>query len=348
MKLAALKDEAEVSHALVSALERETNGIVRNRLASLVGRSDPAEAARIYGHAALVLAAALDHAKNNNERDTLASGLVELTGRLEPAEAARIYRLAAPSLAGAVARDTRDNDGENDRLALSSLAARMAPDEAARVLADALKQGSNAPGLADLAQILSATLNRLNDAEANRVCEQLIESLDPDSFDLIAPELLQHLNPGKAHALAWDLASRMCSEREARTYALSPILTDGSREQRARRAALMASGGAGLEGMLAAAVRIIAEPFPCRLTTQELVELLKMPTCFGQDRRIVLDHLRNRYHRRFVNHWAFVRFATEQRLDLDFTTPPKRPDHKGSLKRMRRRTVMEGGFGGFQ
>jgi hypothetical protein len=29
--------------------------------------------------------------------------------------------------------------------------------------------------------------------------------------------------------------------------------------------------------------------------------------------------------RRFVNHWAFVRYATEKKLDLDFTTPPRRP-----------------------
>jgi len=74
-----------------------------------------------------------------------------------------------------------------------------------------------------------------------------------------------------------------------------------------------------------AAARLWAEPFPCRLTTQELVDLLKMPTCFGAARRVVLDHLGNRYGRRFVNHWAFVRFATDQKLNLDFTTPPRRP-----------------------
>jgi hypothetical protein len=27
-----------------------------------------------------------------------------------------------------------------------------------------------------------------------------------------------------------------------------------------------------------------------------------------------------------VNHWAFVRYAQEQGLKLDFTTPPKRPN----------------------
>jgi hypothetical protein len=37
-----------------------------------------------------------------------------------------------------------------------------------------------------------------------------------------------------------------------------------------------------------------------------------------------LKHLGNRYGRTFANHWEFVRFAKEQQLDLDLTSPPKR------------------------
>jgi hypothetical protein len=69
-----------------------------------------------------------------------------------------------------------------------------------------------------------------------------------------------------------------------------------------------------------------AEPFPCRLSTQQLVELLKMPTCVGPARRVVLDHLGNRYQRPFADVWEFVRFAEEQKLGLDFTSPPQRPE----------------------
>jgi hypothetical protein len=50
-----------------------------------------------------------------------------------------------------------------------------------------------------------------------------------------------------------------------------------------------------------------------------------MPTFFGKARQIVLKHLGNRYGRTFANHWELVRHAKEQQLDLDFTTPPKRP-----------------------
>jgi hypothetical protein len=112
---------------------------------------------------------------------------------------------------------------------------------------------------------------------------------------------------------------------------VSRFLTDGTRPQVRRRAvAVTAAVGTAIRGPLASLPLLPAagEPLPCRLATQELVELLKMPTCFGGVRRVVLDQLGNRYRRHFVTHWDFVRYAEEQGLDLDFTTPPQRPDPK--------------------
>jgi hypothetical protein len=43
-------------------------------------------------------------------------------------------------------------------------------------------------------------------------------------------------------------------------------------------------------------------------------------------RRVILDQLEHRYRRKFADHWAFVRYAHEQKLGLDFTSPPKRPE----------------------
>jgi hypothetical protein len=42
----------------------------------------------------------------------------------------------------------------------------------------------------------------------------------------------------------------------------------------------------------------------------------------GEVRQVVLQHLGNRYGHCFAYHGEFVRFAQEQHLDLDFTTPP--------------------------
>jgi hypothetical protein len=71
---------------------------------------------------------------------------------------------------------------------------------------------------------------------------------------------------------------------------------------------------------------IAAEPLPYRLSSRQVVELLKMPPSVGAARRVVLDHLGDRYQRQFADAWEFVRFAKEQGLDLDFTSPPRRPD----------------------
>jgi hypothetical protein len=38
----------------------------------------------------------------------------------------------------------------------------------------------------------------------------------------------------------------------------------------------------------------------------------------------VLDQLQRHYQRPFADQWDFVRFAKEQHLRLDLTTPPKR------------------------
>ena len=82
-------------------------------------------------------------------------------------------------------------------------------------------------------------------------------------------------------------------------------------------------------GVLPLAASLAAEPWRCRLTAQELVNLLKMPTCIGNARRVVLDQLGNLYGRRFANHREFVRFALEENLSFDLTTPPRRPDTLG-------------------
>jgi len=51
-----------------------------------------------------------------------------------------------------------------------------------------------------------------------------------------------------------------------------------------------------------------------------------MPICTGEARRIVLDHLGNRYQWHFADPWEFVRFAKENVADIDFLSPPRRPE----------------------
>ena len=71
--------------------------------------------------------------------------------------------------------------------------------------------------------------------------------------------------------------------------------------------------------------RVGADPATRRLSDQDLVELLKRPLCVGPARRVILDHLGHHHRRSFTDQWEFVRFAEDQKLDLDFTRPPQRP-----------------------
>jgi hypothetical protein len=154
-----------------------------------------------------------------------------------------------------------------------------------------------------------------------------------------ATNLLALVDPETATLYSTTLARSRCSgslrsEVKDSGYEpapLDPILTNTNLVDVSRRAAAtIAAVGQGVHGPLAALAALPAarEPLPCRLSTQDLVELLKMPTCFGADRQVVLAHLGNRYGRHFETHWDFVRFAQEQGLDLDITTPPQRPDRK--------------------
>jgi hypothetical protein len=226
----------------------------------------------------------------------------------------------------------------------------------ARLLAEALSRENDGNSQHFLAVGLASVSSRIQAAQASQICEGAVRDLltkspEKDEGDRVGNHLainrdvsvlLPLLDTDKATGLARESVTRICSEPFIETLGggqnstigelLNALLSDTGRPEMARRASRMAIKS--LAGGPLAASLIAAEPFPCRLTTQELVELLKMPTCIGKARRVVLDHLGIRYSRRFFNHWEFVRFAEEQNLGLDFTTPPKRPDPRESVKRM--------------
>jgi hypothetical protein len=109
---------------------------------------------------------------------------------------------------------------------------------------------------------------------------------------------------------------------------LSAMLGSDQRDKRAE--AVAATVGflhecQGLPGAVSL-LRPAAEPFPRRLSDQQLVDLLKHPLCVGEARRAVLDQLGMQHQQTFADQWEFVRYAEEQKLGLDFTSPPRKPE----------------------
>jgi tRNA A-37 threonylcarbamoyl transferase component Bud32 len=237
-------------------------------------------------------------------RVQLTEGLASVAGRLEPAEAGRASGAAARLLAQALEKET--DSGERRGLAegLASVAGRLEPAEAARVI-QALDKEKNSGASRSLAQCLAAVRGCLEPDEAARV--------------------------GVDQPVVRTVARQIVAEGDVLddTEVLELLLSDATRSHvRRRAAALSATVGTGTGGPLAGLPLLPAarEPLPCRLATQDLVDLLKLPTCVRDVRRVILDQLGNRYGRRFATQWDFVRYAQEQGLNLDFTTPPQRPN----------------------
>jgi hypothetical protein len=230
---------------------------------------------------------------------------------------------------------------------LSAVAARLGAEDAAQTaatLVQAIKDTTTLPALQSLAQALSAVAARLEARDAAAVTAPAATTLVQAIKDTKDPGALYSLAQGlsavaarlEATAAATTFLQAMTDTKDPRALrslaqgwsaALSAV---PPAEIPARSATAAAAGAfpAGTGHPLAALALLLpaAEPPPCRLSTQQLVELLKMPTCIGEARRIVLDQLGNRYHRTFADMWEFVRFAEEQKLGLDLTSPPQKPE----------------------
>jgi hypothetical protein len=154
-----------------------------------------------------------------------------------------------------------------------------------------------------LGRELAALAGRLGPGEASAAAQQVLQAMAKTT----APSALRPL----AEALA----------------ALAGRLGPGEASKRAALAARAVAEGLAPPTRLSGLATLLraSQPLPSRFSTQELVELLKMPTCFGPARDVILRQLGQKCNRHFAHVWEFVDWAHEHRPDLDLTTPPKRP-----------------------
>jgi hypothetical protein len=191
--------------------------------------------------------------------------------------------------------------------AFSALAARMKPREAAAAcgqaaatLIQAMKKAKNQYDLKNQVYGLSGLLTRMEPREAASVCSQAVVLLSDKELDQgTATDLLLNLL-GDADWGPWG-STYMVSVAGIGTTPQSSLIVVG----------------------VIPRVFLIRAP---RMPAKALVDLLKQPLwCNGDARRVVLRQLGLHYQRSFADQWEFVRFAKKRKLDLDLTTPPKRP-----------------------
>jgi hypothetical protein len=204
---------------------------------------------------------------------------------------------------------------------IRSAARRLDPAKAADLLRPAFEIETATGARRELVAGLLETANRLPVPQATRLRSLAVPALleEGAQLELLGTTMLPHLSPKQAHDIAWEIVATIAARYSAWWKAPSWWEAPGT-----LRVLLLDP-----ETNPRAAAR-------SRLTAAELVELLKMPTCHSQLRRAILGCLGDHYGRRFANHWDFVIYAQEHHLNLDFTTPPRRPDPKGLTERILR------------
>ena len=306
------KDAAEVAALLLQALQetKDPDAVIAlvAGVSALRSRLDPKDGKAATAQAATALARAMRATKDPRALSRLAQSLPAVSAGLQPVDTAETAALLAQAI-----KDTRDWSAHFG-LARGQLAvaAGLEPKYAATLFLGALKYTKEPSGLQPLSRGVVAVADRLDAADAARVTAEAAGTL------ALAMHAMTAFSGGEKWRLlvAQDLSSLLAPVRAATVPA------------RSMTTATAVASRAGAGHPLAALALLIpaAEPPPCRLSTQQLVELLKTPPFVGEARRVVLDHLGNRYQRRFADQWDFVRYATEQRLGLDFTSPPQRPE----------------------
>jgi tRNA A-37 threonylcarbamoyl transferase component Bud32 len=318
----------ETARVLEQTLEQETNAghrvMLAVGLAEVAARLEPADAADVMGQAAKFLGRALVKERGGEGRISLALGLAAVALPLGPDQAAALLGQATQILRQALESET--DAGARAFLAgsLAAIAVRLEPAERDLILSYTF-------------ETVMSDLNNMDEATndwvySTRTCAIILTSWNSERAEQGAYVLTRLLSGSRPVNSAKSVRSTYyygiaADTSETGSEVLEIALTLETPREVGRRAAAMTNTlelACGTPLSALPLLSVASEPFPCRLSTQDLVELLKMPTCFGPARQVVLKHLGNRYHRTFANHWEFVRFAKENGLDLDFTTPPKR------------------------
>ena len=209
-------------------------------------------------------------------------------------------------------------------------------------LAQALTKSTERTALAPLAQGLAVVATRLEARDAEEAAKTLTQAMTTARDPLLWHALAQGLAAVAARLEARDAREVATTLTQAMSktpsvgvlqelaQSLATVLTKETKEQRQLRirsaTAVFAPALPPTWGpVVPAGLLAVLEPVPEPLPPQLLVDLLKQPLCVGEARRLVLEQLARHYQRPFADQWDFVRFAQEQGLELDFTTPPKRP-----------------------
>jgi len=304
-------------------------------ISTMAARMERTEANKLCSQVHVILV------RRIGKSDAYYEALSAVAAQMDPNEAARLCSQAAQVLSRKLDDAIFQENREWNARFLAAVAVRMEPKQGANTLFSAMHRlKGNSSALAALGEGLSEVAERMPRKEGSDLCKQaavaLIQELEDQEkqrglVDSPSPVPIQRERFFKAQ---YDLAGSLSvlaarlEPKDAATM-LMEIMTKTSNEEVQRY--LAETQSALLTGVYppgfyrwSVSYPIPNDPLAVRLTTRELTELLKQPTCIGPARRAILEELENRCRCRFADQWAFVRYAQENNLGLDLSAPPQR------------------------
>jgi serine/threonine protein kinase len=298
----------KASDSLSLAMTKTTDHFALQNLAkglsALAARMEPGEAANVVSRA-------MSKTNALYALELLAHCLSVLSARLKPKEAAALCSQAAASLSQALT-ETQEG-GLREPGGLAALSVWMDPKEAAASFRLTMTKTTDGYALWELAHGLSAVSVRMDPKEAAETAAHLSIALTKrtDTYSAL-PEILSAVLLREDSSLLKQFGQ-----------GLDPLRLKQRRQGIAGAVGVVSSPKSVLvaAALLQAGLEMRLPPLPA----QTLVDILKQPLCVGEARRLVLEQLSRHYQRPFADQWDFVRYAEEQKLGLNLTTPPQRP-----------------------
>jgi serine/threonine protein kinase len=248
-----------------------------------------------------------------------------LAGRMRPEEAAPLLSKAGSWILKAM-RSKLEPVEPTDLTALSRslvcVTARMGSRKAAPLLTEAGQLVLT--GLAKTNPLIPSNFFNKSVADLAEALAVLAAEMQPKEAERFSLEAARRV------LLAGSLTTDPVLQRALANTAALLIARIGRREM-SRRSCLLV-GALGIAAVSSHPWSAFAEsaeasrPPQERFTEQELVNLLKLPTCDQPARQVLVRQLGWQCGEHFDNMWEFVDWAREHRPDLDLTSPPVRPD----------------------
>jgi hypothetical protein len=322
-------------------------------VAALSSRLRPVEAAGLAAEAARLAVEVMSEKNPPHIQLVLAEAVTVLAPQLAPDEAARLGAVTARHALKTMGKtnDSYYQDGLAKVIAV--LAPRLEPEDAARLAtatrltAETMEKASD-PNSLPLANVVAALAARLRSEDAAQLAaaatQQAVTAMG-NATKLHGPyefaEAIAALGPWLDSESATG-AARQTVEAIGRTtdpHSLRPLMdtvecliVQAKPENTSRRTRFLALGVGNSIAPQACFVGLVplaeaSRPLPSRFTEQQLIDLLKMPTCLEPARLVFVRQLGWQCGQNFANQWELVEWARENRPDLDLSSPPVRPAH---------------------